>query len=144
MQWRYLTLVALLGFFLAGCSNSEKTELSRVSAELTQVKTELAQLKDELAKLRTSISSVPHTGNSVTLEGGETIDATDSDNLVMREKLIYYKTPFDSPPYLTITAGRDHAEIQDQKADSFKLLIFPRGISASIRVSWKAEGRPKK
>jgi hypothetical protein len=57
MQWGSLTLVALLAFLLAGCSNSGQTELTQVKSELNQVKGELTQMKDELAKLRTSTSS---------------------------------------------------------------------------------------
>ena len=52
MRWAFLSLVSLLAFLVAGCSNSGQTEL-------TQVKSELTQLKDELAKLRTSTSSAP-------------------------------------------------------------------------------------
>jgi hypothetical protein len=147
MQWRYRTLVSLLSFLLAGCSNSGKAELNDLKDELTQAKGELAQvkseqtqLKNELAKLRASASQ---NSGVITLEGEETIDATGT-NLITREKLIYYKRPFDSPPYLTITQGRDSAGIQDQKADSFKLLIYPNGIDGLHTVKWKAEGLPKK
>jgi hypothetical protein len=60
MQWGYLMLASLLGFLLAGCSNSGQTELTEVKSELTQGKGELTQLKDEQAKLRTSTSSAPN------------------------------------------------------------------------------------
>jgi hypothetical protein len=77
------------------------------------------------------------------LEGEETINVSDS-NLVSRVKLIYYKRPFVSPPHLTLTEGRDNAGIEDQKADSFKLLIHPNGNNGVFRVRWKAEGLPRK
>src|SRR5687768_1735833 len=68
---------------------------------------------------------------TVTLEGDEILDGG-------TEKVIYYKTPFASPPYLTTATGEHRGlyKISDQKAESFKLEILDQ---RRVTVKWKAE-----
>jgi len=77
---------------------------------------------------------------TVTLEGLERFDMSGPD--APRERVVYYKTPFASPPHVTI--GEPHFTATDQKAESFKSQLNP-GISGAIySAHWKAEGAPAK
>ena len=80
--------------------------------------------------------AAPHT-RTVTLEGEESLEPPN-------EKVVYYKTPFESPPYITTPSGFDPSyQITDQKAESFKLTrVLPATVGA--RLKWKAEGQPAK
>ena len=80
------------------------------------------------------------------------------------EKIVYYKTPFSSPPYLTFPNGLTYGYVvTEQKADSFKLqrkvakevipgeikpgvqtgTAPPQSLFAESKLKWKAEGRPQ-
>jgi hypothetical protein len=76
-------------------------------------------------------------GRTVTLEGEEFLAP---DN----ETVVFYKTPFESPPYIT-TEGESSYRITDQKADSFKLKrVVPATLGADVKLKWKAEGQSAK
>jgi hypothetical protein len=79
-----------------------------------------------------TVSSSPTT---LVLEGEEDL-ASD------HEKVVYYKTPFASPPYLTAT-GIENYKIVDQQAGSFKLQR-PSAYYPGVKLKWKAEGQPAK
>ena len=73
---------------------------------------------------------------TVTLEGDEILE-------VGTDKVIYYRTPFASPPYLTTGTGEHRGlyKISDQKAESFRLENLDQ---RRVTVKWKAEGQPAK
>lgn len=56
------------------------------------------------------------------------------------ERVVYYKTPFASPPHLT-TTGTEQYKITEQKAESFKLQR-PMTFTPGTKLKWKAEGQP--
>jgi hypothetical protein len=64
------------------------------------------------------------------------------------EKIVYYQTPFASPPYLTLTLGGGNAGymVTDQTEKSFKLQRGPcpvKGKESDWRIGqclWVAEG----
>ncbi len=59
-------------------------------------------------------------------------------------RVVYYKAPFASPPYLTFPDGLGGYRITEEKAESFKLERFASGAGISETIRWKAEGRPAK
>jgi hypothetical protein len=99
---------------------------------------------------------------TVTLEGEEYLEFPKGN--VPSEWVVYYKTPFASPPNLTFPneVAYDY-KITDQKAESFKLQrvldeVIPelkvgevrvgrapkQEIYATSKLKWKAEGQPAK
>jgi hypothetical protein len=59
-----------------------------------------------------------------------------------KERIVYYKVPFASPPYLSGT-GMEHYKITDQKAESFTIQR-PPAYASEVILKWKAEGRPSR
>lgn len=79
----------------------------------------------------------PHT-ETIVLDGEEHLE-------MGQERVVYFKTPFTAPPYLTIARHDGSYEITDQKAESFKIKR-PKCQSwePDCKLKWKAEGRPAK
>lgn len=77
----------------------------------------------------TLAQTVTHDGEEWLAEGTETV--------------VYYKTPFVSPPNLHITPGDPPGRCQftDLTAESFKLRNLD---DHPVTLKWKAEGRPAK
>jgi hypothetical protein len=124
-----LLATAILALTLSGYSDANK---ANAEAEKAKAEAEKAKAELELARLKTGM---------LTLEGEEPVPQLGGLNgYVVSEKVVYYKNPFASPPYLTFPDGKqpDGYKITDEKAESFKVQIMA-GCTAG-KFKWKAEG----
>lgn len=148
----HLFLPFLVLFVLTGCGGADP----KTANELQDLRVEHEKLKQELAKLQTT-----------SLEGEEFLDFP-KDSTAITERVIFYKIPYASTPYLTFPDGMVCGyKVTDEKAESFKLQrVLPeekgavtkvingvevtestiplREIYVQSKFKWKAEGRPAK